>query len=105
MKLQSILIFLLLTSCGKVKVTTDLPDQVKFGPNFEEASLFCDNRYGYQTVESEACFQDYRTFLSPKITLDLASIRTFCKGSYSDQEEIEECEKDILAIIKNTIKD
>lgn len=96
-------LLLLLTSCGKIKVEAQVPD-VKFGPNFEQASLFCDNKYGVGTVASEDCFEDYRKFFSPRIELDLASISNFCKGNYSTPEEIKECEKELLDIIKSATK-
>ena len=101
MKYLIILFSILAIGCGKVKVQTDLPDKVHFGPDFEQASLFCDNKYGVGTPQSEDCFQDYRTFLSPKISIDLASIQTFCKGSYSSVDEIAQCEKDLLDIIES----
>lgn len=101
--LATLTLLLLLTSCGKIKVEAQVPD-VKFGPNFEQASLFCDNKYGVGTVASEDCFEDYRKFFSPRIELDLASISNFCKGSYTTVEEIQACEQDLLDIIKNATK-
>lgn len=99
--MRYLILLTLLVSCGKIRVETNVPKQVTFGPNFEQAAKFCDERYGQSTIEAEDCFKDYRTFLSPKVTLDLASIQTFCKGSYSTPEDIKGCEADLLDIIKN----
>lgn len=101
--MKHLMLLLLLCSCGKVKLEAQVPD-VKFGPNFEQASAFCDNKYGVGTVASEECFEDYRKFLSPRIEVDLASISNFCKGSYSTPEEVKECEQELLDIIKNASK-
>lgn len=101
MKLTLLTILFCLVSCGKIKVETNVPKKINFGPDFVVIAEFCDNRYGIDTSEAESCFKDYRTFLSPKVTLDLASIQTFCKGNYTTQEEIETCESNLLDIIKN----
>ena len=99
--MKHLAILILLASCG-VKVTTDVPNKVAFGPDFEAAALFCDNKYGAHTIESEECFQDYRTFLSPKISIDLASIESFCKAGYATPEEVAGCQQDLLGIIKGS---
>jgi hypothetical protein len=94
----------LIISCGKIKVNTDLPDDFKVGPDFKYAAEFCDERYGKASQQSEECFIDYRTYLSPKVTLDFASINTFCKASYGSPEDIKGCQSDLLSIIKNSTK-
>lgn len=97
--MYKLLILLLIVSCGKIKVETNLPKKIEFGPDFAQAISICDERYGKGTVDSEACFQDYRSFLSPKISFDFASINTFCKGRYTTPEELKGCEDDLLSII------
>jgi len=101
MKKILFIILFCLASCGKIKVETNVPKKmvVTVGPDFIEAARFCDERYGKLTIEAEVCFKDYRTFLSPKVTLDLASIQNFCKGSYSTPEDIESCENDLITFI------
>ena len=102
--MKYLIILFLFASCGKIKVETNVPDNIKFGADFQHASDFCDSRYGVGTIQSEECFMDYRTYLSPKVTLDLASIDSFCKASYSSLDDIKGCQQDILAIIKGSIK-
>lgn len=101
--LATITLLLVLCSCGKIKLEAQVPD-VKFGPNFEQASAFCDNKYGVGMQASEECFEDYRKFLSPRVQVDLASISNFCQGSYTTPEDIQGCEKDLLEIIRNATK-
>ena len=104
MKPLLILISILSISCGKIKVQAETPTDFKVGPDFAYAAEFCDERYGVYTQQSEECFLDYRTYLSPKVTLDFASINTFCKASYGSPEDIKGCQSDLLAIIKNSTK-
>ena len=91
----------ILCSCGKIKVETTpiKTEPVTFGPDFQKAAEFCDQRYGVGSVESEDCFQDYRRFLSPKIQFDLSSITSFCKDRYTVEGDIVGCEDDLLNII------
>lgn len=90
----------LIISCGKIKVETNLPTSVKFGPDFEAASAFCDTKYGKDTQASEECFQDYRQYLKPKVTFDLTSIENFCRTNYSTSEDVRGCTDDLLDIIR-----
>lgn len=99
--MKHLLVLFIMVSCGKIIVDTNIPDNITFGPDFQKAIEFCDNRYGINSEESEECFNDYRLFLSPRIQLDLASINTFCKGRYTTEEEIAACENDLLNIINN----
>ncbi len=105
------LLLLLIVSCGKikvettpVKVETNLPKSIGFGPDFQKAADFCDERYGKDTTESEDCFKDYRTFLSPKIAFDLANLDSFCNGRYTAIDDVKSCEDDLLSIISNAAK-
>lgn len=93
------LLLLLIVSCGKIKVETDIPKNFTAGADFKTASEFCDNRYGYMTKESEDCFNDYRKYFSPKLAIDFASINSFCESNYGSPEEIEACRLNLLDII------
>lgn len=96
------LLLLLIISCGKIKVETDIPKNFTAGADFKTASEFCDNRYGYKTKDSEDCFNDYRKYFSPKLSLDLASIESFCKSNYTNETDILGCQTDLLNIIRNS---
>ena len=96
-------LILILVSCGKVKVETTpiKTSDIQFGPDFEKAIQVCDDRYGTGTQDSEACFLDYRTFLSPKVGVDFNSIASWCKANYTTSVDIKGCQSDLLSIFKN----
>ncbi|MCK9370511.1 hypothetical protein M0R04_11425 [Candidatus Dojkabacteria bacterium] len=100
--IKLILFSLLLCSCGKIKVETNKleSDPVNFGPDFKAASEICDARYGVKTQESDDCFKDYRTYLSPKISFDLGSITDFCNKTYANPSDVSGCTDDLLGIIE-----
>ncbi len=102
--MKYLIVLTILSSCGKIKVETNVPKKIEFGPDFAQAIQICDERYGKGTPEAESCFQDYRSFLSPKISLDLANLGTFCKGRYTTKEEVAACEDDLLNIINKAGK-
>lgn len=95
-----ILLSILLVSCGKIKVETQVPTDFKVGLDFQAASDFCDTRYGVGTEASEECFLDYRQFFSPKLKIDFTSIENFCKTNYTNEEDILGCQTDLLDIIR-----
>lgn len=99
---MKILLLLLLVSCGKIKVETSKLETgpVNYGPDFKAATEICDTRYGVGTIESEECFKDYRSYMSPKISFDLGSITDFCNKTYKNDVEISGCAEDILSIIE-----
>jgi len=110
MKINLLMILILLCSCGKFKhevsgVPTsykiDAPHDFKLGPDFEKAAKFCDDRYGKDTPEAEACFQDYRTYTTLKIAIDLKAITSFCKESYTDTIDIQSCVEDITKLLES----
>ena len=86
---------LLFASCGADIDVSDsqhelkAPEGITFGPDFEGAAAFCDERYGVDTDESEDCFQDYRNYFSAEVVLNLDSIVNYCEGNYDTEEEIE----------------
>jgi hypothetical protein len=99
-----IILLLNLTSCGvKIKGLDNIKPEVnaKVGPDFEGAANFCDERYGYKTAESEACFEDYRDYFDVEVKLDVLSINKFCEEAYTDQEEIDTCIKDLIGVMTN----
>lgn len=100
--MKFILLFLILVSCGKVRVgveTTPIaPIQATFGPDFEKAIEVCEGRYGKGSPDAEACFLDYRHFLSPSISIDLSNISDICRKRYTDPVAIATCESDMIAI-------
>ena len=99
MRLIYLIPLVLFISCGKVKVETDIPNKIVYGVDFEAGARFCDNRYPLDNIEAEACFKDYRTYLSPKLSIDFASIESFCKTNYTTPASIETCKTDLLELI------
>ena len=97
--MKKVVLFLLI-SCGKVQVQTSPIPPLTIGPDFEKAINVCDSRYGINTVDSEACFLDYRTYLSPKIGINFNSLTSYCQTVYSNPIDIKGCESDLLAILK-----
>lgn len=94
--MKKILILFLLVSCGKVDhnvKTKDVGGTVSFGPNFQAAAQFCDERYGTKTEEAERCFKDYREFYKVKI-----DVETFCESQYTNEQDILFCQNDMLEI-------
>jgi hypothetical protein len=73
------------------------PESLEFGPDFEKASEFCDNRYGPGTDESEACFQDYRNYYSIQLGLDLEALVDFCEERAVG--DVEACIEDLTNIL------
>lgn len=98
------LVVLILTSaCGiDFKIKESLPRKIEtfVGPDFEKAALFCDNRYGYKTLESEKCFKDYRNFLQVKVGVDADAVANYCSDRFpNDQQALDQCEDDINDLI------
>jgi hypothetical protein len=98
------ILLVLLASCGikhDVKVKGVDGAKFKFGPDFEAAAAFCDNRYGYLTKESEDCFNDYRSYTSVKVELDLSGIEEFCNKVYTDPDQVTGCAQDLIELLNN----
>lgn len=100
-----ILILCLLVSCGvnvNVKQKTPIKaEPITFGPDFEGAAAFCDERYGDNTEEAEACFIDYREYFKINLGIDTKSIEKFCNDSYTTEEAREQCITDLTDAISN----
>jgi hypothetical protein len=100
--MKYIIFLVMITSCGiKHEHTVKGIDgtTIKFGPDFAAAAKLCDDRYGYKTPESEACFEDYRNYTAIKVELDLSGIEEFCNKVYIDQEDVTTCAQDLLEIL------
>lgn len=82
-----------------IKVETDIPESIALEPNFEKAIKVCDNKYGVGTIEAEDCFQDFRNFYSPRLTIGLDSIVNYCLNRFTEESDIVECESDLLDIL------
>lgn len=102
--MKKLILLVLIAGCS-VKIK-GIPNQTnnKVGPDFIAAATFCDERYGYLTSESEACFADYRHYFDIKVSFDLNSITEFCNNSYIVSNDIDDCMKDLTEILTKTIK-
>jgi len=100
MKTLKILLLISLIACGKpLRVEVRTPEGINFGPDFRGALELCDSRYGYRSLESEECFNDYRTYFQIKLSLDLDSITQYCQ-KYPTEEERQTCEENLLEMLK-----
>jgi len=86
----------------KVKIP-DTNQNIKVGPDFEKAIRICDHKYGKDTEESELCFQDYRDFFNVKVKIDLDGIVEYCSNRYELEEDIIECEENIVNLTKEQL--
>ena len=93
------IVLLTILSCGKIDVKVDKIDPVNFGPDFAKAIEICDTRYGKNTIESDQCFKDYRTYFSPKVTIDPISLGNFCNSQYNNPIEIQLCKDNLTKIL------
>lgn len=99
MKFISILAFtLFIFSCGVELEIPETNQNVSFGPDFEGAAEFCDERYENE-IEAEKCFNDYREYLSITIGLDLSDIFEYCESHNNTEEEIITCEEQLTSIL------
>lgn len=93
MKFLIILITLIsLISCG-IDIEHEIPDTkqtVVFGPDFEGAAAFCDERYE-DAMEAEECFQNYVNYLSVDANISTDNIQSYCESQFEDQLDIDEC--------------
>lgn len=85
----------LLEACGskhEVKFK-DVPKDIKitFGPDMERVFEICDYRYGYKSLESEKCIQNYMTYTKLQLAVDPQSIDAYCEAAYTDPVEVEDC--------------
>lgn len=101
---MKVLILAFLTcSCGmdfkiKGKEPIKVDTTVNIDVKFKEAAEFCDQRYGYKTVEAEKCFNDYRTYTKVLGTVGAVDVDQFC-SQYTDPIQQAECEANINDII------
>ena len=100
--MKILLVLLLLVSCGKV-VDVQVPKKIDVGvgPDFAGAIKLCDERYGVKTLESEACFKDYRQYTQIKLSADPGSVLNYCQAKYTTQTEIDQCELDLNNLLGN----
>ena len=98
-KYISILTFLFfIFSCGVKLDLNDTKQNVVFGPDFEGAARFCEERYENE-VDAEKCFTDYREYLNLTVGLDLTEIINYCESHYSTPEDIIGCEDQLTALL------
>lgn len=108
--MKYILLALLMTSCGKLKVEAEIPNTeqtveatIRIDIPYKEVAEFCDERYGIKTEDSESCFEDYRNFLQIEFKIDediTAQLPTACATAYSTPEEISLCETELALLLK-----
>jgi len=84
---------------GKVEIDPKpisvAPVQVEIVPNFRDASNLCDERYGIDTEESDACFEEILNFFDSTVT-----INDFCQDQYESEEDIQDCRDDLVKVCK-----
>lgn len=103
-------ILLLLCSCGiklkgleslektKVKVETDIPDNINTGPDLEKIMQICDERYGEKTPESEECIDDALNYYDFSFGPNFDSVYEYCERVYFTEQEQRLCEEELLQI-------
>ena len=87
---------------AKGEIKTDLPDSIAFEPDFENAMLQCDIRYGVGTESSEDCFKDFRDYYKTTIGFDFSGIIEFCEQRYELEADQNECLDELVDIVGNT---
>lgn len=104
-RLLLILLFVTVASCSKHDVSLkvsgldQVPDSFEFGPDFERAAKFCDDRYLPDVEAAEACFEDYRNYFRLEISFDLESVVSFCEAEYGEQtDSSSECIDDLFRL-------
>jgi len=109
---QFIILFLLIlitASCGKFKhelegeatAKVEAPERISLEPDFQKAAAFCDLRYKPNIVAAESCFLDFRTYYKPTVGIDLTQLVAYCANRYEVDQDIEDCEQDLLDIINS----